>query len=63
MGLVELPSKRSQKKRESKKVIWTEQSQAKPDINCSLAELGSITLKVVTDKAEVTLWNEYTPRG
>jgi hypothetical protein len=27
-----------------------------------LAELGDITLKVVTDKAEVTLWNEYVDR-
>ncbi|WP_221901538.1 Druantia anti-phage system protein DruA [Bathymodiolus platifrons methanotrophic gill symbiont] len=27
-----------------------------------MAELGSITLKVVTDKAEVTLWNEYVDR-
>lgn len=62
LGLVKLPSKRSQKKRESKKVIWTEQSQAKPDINCSLADLGTITLKVVTDKADVTLWNEYVDR-
>lgn len=62
LGLVELPSKRQQKNRESKKVIWTEQSQAKPGLDCSLAELGNITLKVVTDKAEVTLWNEYVDR-
>jgi hypothetical protein len=62
LGLVELPSKRPQKKRESKKVIWTEQSQAKPSIDCSLAELGTITLKVVTDKVDVTLWNEYVDR-
>ncbi|WP_230991185.1 Druantia anti-phage system protein DruA [Bathymodiolus platifrons methanotrophic gill symbiont] len=31
-------------------------------MDSSLAELGSITLKVVTDKAEVTLWNEYVDR-
>ncbi len=62
LGLIELPSKRLQKKRESKKVIWTELSQAKPDLNCSLAELGTITLKVVTDTTEVTLWNEYVDR-
>ena len=62
LGLVELPSKRPQKQRESKKVVWTEQSQAKPAIDCSLAELGAITIKVVTDKSEVTLWNEFVDR-
>lgn len=62
MELVELPSKRPQKKRQSKKVVWTEQSQAKPSITCALADLGTITLKVVTDKADVTLWNEYVDR-
>lgn len=62
LGLVELPSKRPQKQRESKKVVWTEQSQTKPAIDCSLVELGTITLKVVTNKAEATLWNEYIDR-
>lgn len=62
LGLVKLPGKRQQKKRESKKVNWTEQSQPKPSIDCSLAELGTITLKVVSDKAEVALWNEYVDR-
>ena len=62
LGLVELPSKRPQKQRESKKVVWTEQSQTKPAIDCSLVELGTITLKVVTNKAEAILWNEYIDR-
>ena len=34
----------------------------KPPIDCSLADLGSITLKVVKDKTEVDLWNEYVDR-
>ena len=62
LGLVELPSKRPQKQRESKKVVWTEQSEMKVTIDCSLAKLGAITLKVVTEKADVTLWNEYVDR-
>jgi len=55
LGLVELPSKRSQKQRESKKVVWTKQSQTKPASDCQLAELGTITLKVVTDQSRCYL--------
>jgi len=62
LGYITLPVKRAQKKREPKAVEWTVQSAPKKVIECELSYLGSIQLKVVTDRTEVTLWNELVDR-
>lgn len=51
-----------QKKRESKAIQWTSQSDPRSAIECDLGSLGSIQLEVVTDKADVILWNELVDR-
>ncbi len=49
LGLVSLPQKRQQKLREVKEIVWSEQTQAGTPVECPLDELGSVTLKVVTE--------------
>ena len=60
--LITLPTKRVQKKRESKAIIWTSQSTPGAPIECELSSLGPIELEVVTDPADVALWNELVDR-
>jgi len=62
LGCITLPKKRPQKKRETKKIIWSKQTHADSTIECLLEELGSVKLKVVKEKPEVDLWNEYVDR-
>ena len=62
LGLVSLPKKRQQKQREVKEIVWSEQTQAATPVDCPLDELGAVTLKVVTGKADAALWNEYVDR-
>jgi len=62
LGYIALPAKRTQKVRETKAVEWTAQSTHGAAIECELGDLGSIQLEVVTDKADVTLWNELVDR-
>jgi len=62
LGYLCLPAKRDQKKREPKAIIWTDQSAPKAPIDCELGSLGGIQLEVVTDKADISLWNELVDR-
>ena len=62
LGSISLPVKRVQKKRESKAIIWTSQSAPGASIECELSFLGSIILEVVTDQADIALWNELVDR-
>ena len=62
LGYITLPEKRPQKKRETKKIITSKQTQEGIPIECLLEELGSIQLKSVQDKADADLWNEYVDR-
>ncbi len=62
LGYITLPAKRAQKKREPKAIVWTSQSSPGKAIECELDSLGSIQLEVVTDRADVTLWNELVDR-
>ena len=62
LGLVRLPERRQQKQREVKEIIWSEQTHAGMPVDCSLEELGVVTLKGVTEKEDVALWNEYVDR-
>ena len=62
LGYISLPVKRVQKKRESKAIIWTSQSAPGTSIECELSSLGSIKVEVVTDQADIALWNELVDR-
>ena len=61
-GYITLPVKRTQKPRQSKAIIWTSQSAPGTVIECELNTLGPIRLEVVTEKADVMLWNELVDR-
>jgi hypothetical protein len=62
LGYIALPVKRAQKKREPKAVEWTSRSAPGTVIECEFSCLGNIQLEVVTDRADVTLWNELVDR-
>lgn len=57
-----MQAKRTQKQRESKPINWTAQSDPQATIECTLNTLGTIRLAVVTDQADVALWNELVDR-
>ena len=62
LGYISLPVKRAQKKREPKAIVWTPQSLPGKPVEGELDSLGRIRLQVVTEKADVTLWNELVDR-
>lgn len=61
-GFIQLPPKQVRKKRVLKKVQCTDNSAPGPQIECSLDDLSPIELRLVKDKNEVALWNEYVER-
>ncbi len=62
LGIVSPPAKRQQKKRESKEIVWSADTESQPLIKCNLDTLGDIHLEIVTEKTQVALWNEYVDR-
>ena len=62
LGYVSLPPKRQQKKREPKPINQTSLSDPETPIECDLSALGPIQLELVTDNADVALWNELVDR-
>ncbi len=42
MGYIQLPVKRQQKTRETKKIVWSERSDQAAPVECTLEELGTI---------------------
>ena len=62
LGYINLPQKRQQKKRKTKEILWSAQTQPGAPVECRLDALGGVSLQVVTEKAEVALWNEYVDR-
>ncbi|MCP4257692.1 MAG: DUF4338 domain-containing protein [Planctomycetes bacterium] len=61
-GYIQLPKKRQQKCRETKKIVWSAQTEAPAAMSCSLDALDSIECQPVEGKSEVVLWNEYVDR-
>ena len=62
LGYINLPQKRQQKKRKTKEILWSAQTRPGAPVECRLDALGGVSLQVVTEKAEVALWNEYVDR-
>ena len=62
LGYIQLPEKRDQKPRESKKITWSDRTRQNDLIECTLDLLGEIALQRVSEKTDVVLWNEYVDR-
>jgi len=61
-GYINLPQKRQQKKRETKKIVSSTKTQEGTTIHCSLEELGAIELQIVEGETDDKLFNEYMER-
>lgn len=63
-GLFRLPEKMKEKQqpRRQKPIVWSEKTAAEPEISGDLSQFDSITVQMVTEKEEITLWNEYVDR-
>ena len=62
MSYIKLPKKRQQKKRQSKKIEHSEQTDPGTEIVRELGEISDIELILVNDKIDTKLWNEYVDR-
>ncbi|MEA3280443.1 MAG: DUF4338 domain-containing protein, partial [Thermodesulfobacteriota bacterium] len=59
-GILQLPARRSMPKRYAhKKILITEETAPQTEINCKLADLDPVRLKIVSDKKDAALWKEY----
>jgi hypothetical protein len=61
-GYIKLPQKEIKKKRVTKKIVWSDKTVEETQIVCSLEEIAPLELKIVKDKDEVCIWNEYVDR-
>ena len=62
LGIFTLPPKIEQKKKTQKAIKWTDQTSEQTSINCTLDDLKSIHLEIVTDKEQINQWNEFVDR-
>ena len=62
LGYIQLPEKCKRKKRTTKKIKQSSQTESQPTIECTLEQLGMIECQLATDKNEVGQWNEYVDR-
>jgi len=62
LGYIKLPAKQIKKKRVTKKIVWSDKTEEEAQIVCSLEEIAPLELRIVKDKNEVSLWNEYVDR-
>ena len=63
LGVVRLPEKIACKRRRTEKpIVWTQHSAPQTDIDCELAQLMPIELRVVTEAEAVREWNELVDR-
>jgi len=62
LGYIKLPPKQIKKKRVTKKIVWSDKTVEEAQIVCLLKEITPLELRIVKDKDEVSLWNEYVDR-
>jgi hypothetical protein len=62
LGYIKLPAKQIKKKRVTKKIVYSDKTVEGVPILCSLEEITPLELRIVKDKNEVSLWNEYVDR-
>ncbi|WP_300457918.1 DUF4338 domain-containing protein [Desulfobacula sp.] len=61
-GILHLPEKKIQGKPNKQTIVFTSRTNPQPVINSIAGNFCSIHLEVVTDKENITLWNEYMLR-
>ena len=61
-GLLKLPEKIETPKKKRKPVAHTTQTSPRPDMICTLKELGTVHLEIVQEDTSKKLWNEYVSR-
>ena len=62
LGYIQLPQKQIKKKRVTKKIVWSDKTVEGIQLLCSLEEIAPLELRIVKDKTEAALWNEYVDR-
>lgn len=63
LGILSLPKKDTSKQRgPQKQIVWTDHTNAQPIIDDDLNQLTPIRLQVVTEKDEISQWNETIDR-
>ncbi len=61
-GLIRLPSKQHSRSVKRKSLTITDNSKPGEAVNSTLKEIGPISLKVIKESQQKTLWNEYIAR-
>lgn len=61
-GYLSLPQKHAVSPWEERMPCATERTEPRPQIECSLKEVGTVRLEVVREREEAELWNEYAHR-
>jgi hypothetical protein len=61
-GKVRLPERRLRAGRRATTPRWTSQTDPGPEVRGGLGELGGVRLRVVEDRREREVWNEYVSR-
>ena len=62
LELILLPKKLAQKKKSAQKIIWTNKTDEATLVTTALEDLMPISLQIVTEKEDITEWNEYVDR-
>ena len=62
LGYIKLPPKQIKKKRVTKKIVYSDKTVEETQLICSLEGITPLELRIVKDKNEVSLWNEYMDR-
>jgi hypothetical protein len=61
-GLLHLPEKQIHVKFKKAKIVITSRTEPEPIIKNIVGDFGDINLEIVSDKENLTLWNEYVSR-
>lgn len=61
-GLIALPAKQERRKIPKKGIPKTARTAPLSEIRSEMSDIGEVALKVVSDKSEKALWNEYVDR-
>lgn len=62
LGIIKLPTKMMTRPGRQKDIVWTEVSNEQPPIESSLRDLMPIDLVLVTEREQISQWNEFVDR-
>lgn len=61
-GEIALPAKQERKKSPKKVILKTDRTAARAELRAEMHDIGEVALKVVSDKSDKALWNEFMDR-